>query len=144
MWYNADLEGSDLTGDDISVIALRDIKKGEQIYLSYNECQDLDCEGIKDTYTIPRMLADFGFVEQYPRRLAVSLTMDIPTFELDEDEAGKVVLSWLLEEDDKVEKEAVDWFYQQYERLKGLEVRIQEDLKGLEGHEQDSIFICIL
>jgi len=40
MWYYV------YDGEDISIVVLRDIKVGKQLYLSYNECHDHDCEGM--------------------------------------------------------------------------------------------------
>ena len=45
-------------------MALRDIRAGEQLYLSYNECTD--CMYERDyayTYVLPYILRDYGFVE---------------------------------------------------------------------------------
>jgi spermidine synthase len=36
--------------------------------MSYNECDDLDCEGIFYTYGTTEILTDYGFVEQFPQR----------------------------------------------------------------------------
>ena len=52
-------------------MALRDIRAGEQLYLSYNECTD--CMYERDyayTYVLQYILRDYGFVEvRYPASL---------------------------------------------------------------------------
>lgn len=63
-WKNVD-SNSAHKGEDITVYATRDIKAGEQLYLSYNECADCD---FAHTYALPEMVRDFGFVEELPRR----------------------------------------------------------------------------
>ena len=50
---------------DVAVYATRDIEANEQLYLSYNECEDCD---FALTYGLPDIVRDFGFVEDYPRR----------------------------------------------------------------------------
>jgi len=78
-WYNVD-SNSAHDGKDITVFASRDVKAGEQLYLSYNECAD--CIGYAWTYVLPQILKDYGFVEQYPRRW----NFEDLAFEIDEDE----------------------------------------------------------
>ena len=56
------------TDKDVRVFAFQNIATGEQLYISYNECEDEDCEGLKYKYITPNILEDYGFVEQYPRR----------------------------------------------------------------------------
>ena len=64
-WTNVE-SNSAHEGKDIRVFATRDIVAGEQLHLSYNECTD--CHGYAHTYTLPQIMRDYGFVEQYPQR----------------------------------------------------------------------------
>lgn len=63
-WKNVDSNNAH-EGEDITVYATRDIKAGEQLYLSYNENADGD---YGHTYALPQIVRDFGFVEELPRR----------------------------------------------------------------------------
>lgn len=51
---------------DVSVLARRDIQKGEELYVSYNMCED--CGGRRNSYGTPNILRDYGFLEQLPQR----------------------------------------------------------------------------
>ena len=64
-WTN--VESNSIHEDkDIRVYAIRDIEAGEQLHRSYNEC--IDCCCYAHTYTLPDIMREFGFVEQYPQR----------------------------------------------------------------------------
>ena len=52
-------------GDDVRISASRDIKAGEEIYTTYNFCED--CANRFTTYGTPEILRDYGFVEQFPQ-----------------------------------------------------------------------------
>jgi hypothetical protein len=57
---------NDVHGDeDIEVKAKRDIEPNEQIYTSYNMCEN--CGGRVFTYGTPEILREYGFVEQMPQ-----------------------------------------------------------------------------
>ena len=66
-WLNtaSDDIGEHRGKEAIRVRASRDIKKGEQIYTSYNMCED--CGGRVDNYGTSEILRDYGFVEQFPQ-----------------------------------------------------------------------------
>jgi len=51
--------------DVVIVKAKKDIKAGEEIYTSYNMCQD--CAARINSYGTPEILRDYGFVEQQPQ-----------------------------------------------------------------------------
>lgn len=53
-------------GNDPILYASRDIKAGEEINTSYNQCGH-DCGGRTDIYGTPEILRDYGFVEQMPQ-----------------------------------------------------------------------------
>ena len=136
-WYNVDQTGSAHIGEDVSIVALRDIDQGEQIYLSYNECLDEDCWGIAHIFTMPQLLAIYGFVEQYPRRFNIGTQFDAPVFELDdEDDEAEVKITWL---DGEPKEEDLDWFRDQLGRLQELKVAVMDSLEDLESHEQNTI-----
>ena len=101
-WKNVD-SNSAHEEEDINVFALRDIAKGEQLYLSYNECED--CENYAHTYVLPHILRDYGFVEDYPRRW--SFFDNELLFQLEENDGDKnhgsasnLKVVWLGEEGD--------------------------------------------
>eukprot|EP00957_Ditylum_brightwellii_P161262 12278387-Ditylum_brightwellii.AAC.1 len=52
--------------ESIKVYASRDIKAGEELYGSYNMCED--CELRMHSYGTPDILGDYGFVEHVPQR----------------------------------------------------------------------------
>jgi len=74
--------------------ASRAIKKGEQIYNSYNNCAE--CEGRQSHYGAAEILRDYGFVEEYPQRWYYSNLGGTIQFDIDEDETtGEVkVVDW--------------------------------------------------
>ena len=55
----------DANDDPIIVTALRDITAGEEIYTSYNQCED--CGGRIVSYGTGEILRDYGFVEDFPQ-----------------------------------------------------------------------------
>lgn len=102
-WFNID-SNSAHEGKDITVKATRDIKAGEQLYLSYNECEDCD---YAFTYTGEQIARDYGFVEQYPQRW--NLFDNELVVELDEsEEKGGVHLSRLLSREG-LDSDTVEW-----------------------------------
>jgi spermidine synthase len=71
--------------------ATRVIEAGEQIYVSYNQCEE--CEGRDFGYGTGEILRDYGFVEDYPQRWHYMAT-DMQ-FEIDENEdTGEIELTW--------------------------------------------------
>ena len=71
--------------------ASQDIEKGEEIYLSYNQC--LDCYNRHYDYGTPEIFRDYGFVEQYPQRWI--FPREEIAFDIDEHENGKLEIVWL-------------------------------------------------
>lgn len=63
-WWNT---GSNLLheGEPATVFARRDIEAGEEIYTTYNHCED--CAARYETYGTPEILREYGFVEQFPQ-----------------------------------------------------------------------------
>jgi len=52
-------------GQPASVYASRDIEEGEEIYTTYNHCED--CGARYEDYGTPEILREYGFVEQFPQ-----------------------------------------------------------------------------
>ena len=126
-WFNVD-SSSAHSGEDIVVFASRDVKKGEQLYLSYNECAD--CIDYAWTYVLPNILKDYGFVEQYPRRWNIKGC----AFELDENEdTGEIEVTFLTGEP----KSSVKTFMRgQLKRLKGLQDYVTTEAPKLESEHE--------
>ena len=62
--YGENIDRND-SNEPLALYALRDIKAGEEIYISYNMCEG--CVENEDEYGTPEILRDHGFVEQYPQ-----------------------------------------------------------------------------
>lgn len=63
-YYNTHMKV--VRGEHYQVTARRDIEAGEQIYNSYNMCDN--CGGRQDGYGTPEIFRDYGFVEEFPQR----------------------------------------------------------------------------
>jgi SET domain len=145
-WLNVESTSAHV-GRDIVVYAIKPIKKGEQLYNSYNECLDRDCDGIKYTYVTPHILADYGFVDAYPKRWMFEIPVgetgedkyDVFVVDVDEDEtSGKVVLKWNFKKPTEVSHFA--WIEKQLDRLKGMEDDIKKNAASLSSdHEKYTI-----
>ena len=83
--------------------ASRTIHKGEEIFLSYNQCTD--CWNRYNTYGTPEIMRDYGFVEQYPQRWIFH--RQYIAFDIDETENGDLKVTWL---DDDVSQELDDLY----------------------------------
>lgn len=99
-WLNTktDEDASVHDGTPIDVLAKRDIKAGEQIYVSYNMCED--CTSRERTYGTPQIFRDYGFVEDFPQQWIFD---DISVgFRLDKrDDVGEVYLTeWVFQDVD--------------------------------------------
>uniref|UniRef100_A0A7S2ETR6 PABS domain-containing protein n=1 Tax=Ditylum brightwellii TaxID=49249 RepID=A0A7S2ETR6_9STRA len=120
-WFNS--EGTVKSDEPIRVHATRDIKAGEQIYNSYNQCED--CGGRLTNYGTPEIVRDYGFVESFPQRWIFG-EYNV-AFEIDEKyEEGKgtgeyFVKTWIGSEPEE------DDIYELRERIEILE----HDMKAL-------------
>lgn len=87
-------------GEPASVYASRDIEEGEEIYTTYNHCED--CGARYVTYGTPEILREYGFVEQFPQSWIFS---DI--------EVGFRIDHWYGENDVALKDEYVvtEWIY---------------------------------
>jgi len=103
--------------DVIQVRARRRIGVGEQIYTSYNLCDE--CNNRKEDYGTPEILRDYGFVEEYPQRWVFDEILkfeivDGSTIDIDEQNVhrlepapnDKLYVNWIgkgqLEDEDRV------------------------------------------
>jgi len=93
-WYNTHMKVS--RGVNYQVTARKDIQPGEQIYNSYNMCDN--CGGRKDGYGTPELFRDYGFVESFPQRWNFE---DLGfMFDLNESETdGEIEVVWFKEEE---------------------------------------------
>ena len=87
-WFNT--ETKMVEGKKIEILASRVIEKGEQIYNSYNMCND--CQNRAKNYGSPEILRDYGFVESFPQRWTFQ-KLGV-RFDLNQDRNGGVKLSW--------------------------------------------------
>jgi len=87
-WYNSHMTVT--RGVKYEVTARKDIQAGEQIYNSYNMCEN--CGGRKDGYGTPEVFRDYGFVEDFPQRWSFENFNFM--FDLAESETGEIELTW--------------------------------------------------
>jgi spermidine synthase len=135
-FHNVDQANSAHEGKDIVVVALRDINEGEQLYNSYNECPDIDCEGIALTYGAPQMLNDYGFVEQYPRRFNFETNKGFLVFDVDIQEDNTIKVIWLSQEPDVAQ---ISFLKGHLDRLHKLNSTISLGVEQLQSHEKNTI-----
>lgn len=132
--------GSVRDGETIQVFARRDIAKGEEIYTTYNFCAN--CENRFMGYGTPELLRDYGFVEGFPQRWFFHEQR--LAFELDVEEDGKYVVSWLRK---MPPKESFVFMKEQLVRLRELSNTVLSDLAAINAvyeapvpqHEWDTI-----
>jgi spermidine synthase len=77
-----------VTNTLVHVRAVTEIKAGEQLFLSYNNC--VDCEDKKEDMGTPEIFRDFGFLEPYPQQWdfgSISVILDQV-----EDDNGKTII----------------------------------------------------
>eukprot|EP00527_Entomoneis_sp_CCMP2396_P009542 CAMPEP_0198139016 /NCGR_PEP_ID=MMETSP1443-20131203/2350_1 /TAXON_ID=186043 /ORGANISM="Entomoneis sp., Strain CCMP2396" /LENGTH=343 /DNA_ID=CAMNT_0043800989 /DNA_START=303 /DNA_END=1334 /DNA_ORIENTATION=+ len=98
---------------DVVVKARKHIQAGDEIYTSYDECED--CVGRADTYGTPDILRDYGFVEIFPQKWIFE-DQEV-AFKLDENEEGELELEWISDEADE---EDLKFFDEQIKRLQDL------------------------
>lgn len=137
-YHNVDQKNSVHNSQDISVIAIRDISEGEMLYYSYNECNDVDCQGNSHAYVTPLIFADYGFVEQYPRRFnfATHDEEEHKIFEIDIDDHGVLQLNWIS---DPINVQEKNWFRGNLHRLYHMETKILQEGDKLVEHEKNLI-----
>ncbi len=135
-WRNVESTSAHV-GEDVRVFAYRDIAAGEQLYLSYNECNDETCTANdeKYKYSANHMLVDYGFVEQYPTRIFVDSTRTLLA-EVDIDETtGQAFLTW--PKGNLPNLDQVNYMVAQIKRLYEIEDDVTNGLAELESdHER--------
>jgi len=88
-WFNT--ETNMVEGKRVELLSSRDIKKGEQLYNSYNMCSN--CQNRAKNYGTPEILRDYGFVENFPQRW--TFFSQGVRIDLDKDEeTGEMKLTW--------------------------------------------------
>jgi hypothetical protein len=109
--------------------------------MSYNECDDEDCEGLKYSYVTQNILSDYGFVEQYPRRwkLGPRDSGELYFAEVDIDETtGEVVLNWPFEK--RPDLDDLQWLRSELRRLRKLDDEVAKGVATLDSeHERNVI-----
>mmetsp|Transcript_27066 Transcript_27066/g.33194 ORF Transcript_27066/g.33194 Transcript_27066/m.33194 type:complete len:443 (-) Transcript_27066:160-1488(-) len=90
-WYNAAHVMEE--GSSQGLAAKRTVKRGEQLFLSYNQCNI--CGGRIHWHGTADMLDDYGFVEPFPQRYYdedLRLKFDID--QIDEENGTKLTVKW--------------------------------------------------
>lgn len=109
-------------GEPATVFARRDIEAGEEIYTTYNHCED--CGARYETYGTPEILREYGFVEQFPQSWIFN---DIEVgFRIDQvyDEDDEIVehmyniTEWIFGEPDDLEAQELQTRHDQIVRTK--------------------------
>jgi len=136
-FYNVgDQANSAHEGKDIVFVALRDINEGEQLYISYNECPDIDCEGYDLTFGAPQMLDEYGFVEQYPRRFNFETNDGFLVFDVDMQEDNTITVIWLSDQPSVAQ---ISFLKGHLDRLHKLNSTISLGVAQLQSHEKNTI-----
>lgn len=136
-WRNVEVTSIN-AGKDIKMYAHRDIKAGEQLYLSYNEC-DNGCQGMKYRYLTPTILGDHGFVEQYPRRfdlvedshLIAEIDIDATT--------GEKFLTWPVGQYPDMDQ--LNYIHGQLKRLRDLDDIVSDGVGTLDSTHERSVIV---
>uniref|UniRef100_A0A7S2R0Y1 SET domain-containing protein n=1 Tax=Eucampia antarctica TaxID=49252 RepID=A0A7S2R0Y1_9STRA len=89
-WLNTWIDWE--TDDGYQLYARKTIKKGEEIFNSYNMCNICSGRKYNFEYGTSAILNDYGFVESYPQRWIFGDVL----FDLDEknDNSGDLVITW--------------------------------------------------
>eukprot|EP00537_Pseudo-nitzschia_pungens_P001155 CAMPEP_0172368666 /NCGR_PEP_ID=MMETSP1060-20121228/28638_1 /TAXON_ID=37318 /ORGANISM="Pseudo-nitzschia pungens, Strain cf. cingulata" /LENGTH=1266 /DNA_ID=CAMNT_0013093337 /DNA_START=265 /DNA_END=4065 /DNA_ORIENTATION=- len=126
--------------------ATKTISAGDQIYISYNMCEE--CEGRSSGYGTAEILRDYGFVEHYPQRWHY-MEEDFQ-FDLDQIEDGKFIVTWDGEDrpdkgDGKLMEQTRVWFrweIRRLKRVKNIEWAIGYEGKdhGIPDYEKETLF----
>ncbi|KAL3925826.1 MAG: hypothetical protein SGILL_000142 [Bacillariaceae sp.] len=129
------------TGEYHQVKARYRIPRGDQILLSYNQCDE--CGGRSHFYGTAEMLRDYGFVEYFPQRW--HFTSEYYHFDLGYyDDDKNITLIWDDEyhpprDDEEELQETVEWFQAEIERLQKLRPTLERNDKGVDSHELSTV-----
>lgn len=109
--------------DALKVRASRDLKKGEEVFATYNECED--CIDTRWYWGTPEILRDFGFVESFPQRWIFE-DYEI-WFEIDEDDNGELDIEWDIGEDGYgvPDEEGIAFMKKELKRLQEIDMKEQ-------------------
>jgi len=118
-WTNTNTEIE--RGHYHTTTVIKNIEPGEQIYISYNMCEE--CGGRRSGYGTAEILRDYGFIEHMPQRWHY-MEEDFQ-FDLDEIEDGKLIVTWDEEDrpdkgDGKLMEQCRVWFRWEIRRLKRI------------------------
>ncbi len=135
-WLNTESNDGGVHRDGktpIRVTAKRDISKGEEIYTSYNQCED--CGGRILNYGTPEILRDYGFVEQMPQTwifssIGLGFRMDLKPRDADEEdqEDGEevfILTEWI--EDDEPDEDGFEQLLMMLEDVKKNKGLVDKD-----------------
>ena len=143
----------------VEVMALRNIAKGEELYISYNACHEDDhdedkyCETRAYKFVVPALFWQYGFVEPYPRRWDLQ-TPDGTKLVLELEETKKhdnnhknnnnnnndeleLQVTWLSEQPDMMH---LNWLRAHLKRLNNMKESISQEAQQLSvRHERKAI-----
>mmetsp|Transcript_47906 Transcript_47906/g.57997 ORF Transcript_47906/g.57997 Transcript_47906/m.57997 type:complete len:386 (+) Transcript_47906:189-1346(+) len=116
----------------LHVWARKDIRAGEEIYGSYNEC--VDCGNTTDYWGTPEIFRDFGFLESYPQHWifadhGIHFMVYLEDGELDAE----------FYDYGKPDEKGITFLREQYQRLEAMEKRDLVDRGMIPKHEWDAI-----
>ncbi|KAG7338718.1 spermine/spermidine synthase domain containing protein [Nitzschia inconspicua] len=125
--------------------AIKTIEEGEEIFISYNFCEE--CGGRKNFYGTAEILRDYGFVERMPQRWHYFMPTHYQ-FDLDEDDNGDISLKWHSKHRPKSEEKmerAMMWIGRQIRRLRRIKnidwnFGFEDKDHGMTKYEWDTIW----
>lgn len=143
-WTNTNTEID--VGHYHTTTATKNIEPGEQIYISYNMCEE--CGGRAHGYGTAEIFRDYGFIEPMPQ--IWHFMEEVFQFSLDEIKDGKLIVTWDDEErpakkDEKLMEQCRVWFRWELRRLKRLKniewnIGYKDKDHGMSDTEVDLIF----
>eukprot|EP00978_Attheya_sp_CCMP212_P018930 scaffold52341_cov51-Attheya_sp.AAC.1 len=110
--------------DSLEISARRTIEAGEQIYNSYNMCDE--CNGRKeDFFDSAQILTNYGFVEQMPQRW--NFFGETAVFDLDEKKGDPGTIEFTWAATPSLNPAMLEFMEEEINRLDYLEWSFQED-----------------
>jgi len=113
-WLNTKSNSVHNQEEPVMVRAATAIKKGDEIYTSYNLCTDCGNRATSG-YGTPEILRDFGFVENYPQRWFLTKAVK---FDLNQNDDGSLEVVWKTKKKKKTSVKSIVWMQHQLERLR--------------------------
>jgi len=117
-------------GEKYDVLARHTIEAGQEIYNSYNQCNKCAAKAYNFECGTPHIFDLYGFTESYPQRWAIGADF---FFDLDQEDSGKIVLSWSNKEDLHIQED-LDILKNMISRLQVSGDRYKRD--GIASHPQ--------